>query len=230
MKGLPPHVDGFVRYLSDSREKANDDLAVAYFRHRYGSKFVRQADAKQCDGYVPGHFVLELKGREGDWFKGLLQGLAYRRDLDFGSVMIRTVAWATQPSGFARAVVVALDHVGQVRVAIACARAVLHLVPAGEDRPRRAIEAAEAWCDDPSTPFKGAHRPAAQAYVAAYAAYVTAYAASAGHAAAAYVTAYAADATANAAYALGWPAIRPVMLAAAVREAHKDRTAPPREG
>src|SRR5208337_2959706 len=33
-----------------------------------------------------------------------------------------------------------------VLAACACARTVLHLVAAGEERPRIAIEAAEAWC------------------------------------------------------------------------------------
>jgi hypothetical protein len=43
-----------------------------------------------------------------------------------------------------------VDRVAIARVACAVARSVLHLVPAGEDRPRLAIEAAEAWCDEPS--------------------------------------------------------------------------------
>ncbi len=34
-----------------------------------------------------------------------------------------------------------------VRCACQCARRVLHLIPAGEDRPRKAIEAAEAWIE-----------------------------------------------------------------------------------
>lgn len=38
-----------------------------------------------------------------------------------------------------------------VLAACACARTVLHLIPEGEDRPRLAIEAAEAWARDPSS-------------------------------------------------------------------------------
>ena len=37
-----------------------------------------------------------------------------------------------------------------VRCACAIARTVLHLIPAGEDRPRLAIEAAERWCQEPT--------------------------------------------------------------------------------
>ena len=44
-----------------------------------------------------------------------------------------------------------------VRLAVGFARSVLPLVPAGEERPRLAIEAAEAWLADPSE----AHRKAA---------------------------------------------------------------------
>lgn len=36
-----------------------------------------------------------------------------------------------------------------VKIAVLCARDVLHLVPKGEDRPRLAIEAAEAWLENP---------------------------------------------------------------------------------
>jgi hypothetical protein len=43
-----------------------------------------------------------------------------------------------------------VDRVVLVRVACAVARSVLHLVPPGEERPRLALEAAEAWCEDPS--------------------------------------------------------------------------------
>jgi hypothetical protein len=88
MKGLPAHVSGFIEFLSAPHEKANEDLAIAYFRHVYGETFTRQKEAKLADGYVPGHFVVELKGKQGDWFKGLLQGLAYRRVLDFDSVVV----------------------------------------------------------------------------------------------------------------------------------------------
>jgi hypothetical protein len=40
---------------------------------------------------------------------------------------------------------IAVDQRRLVLCATTCARAVLHLVPIGEDRPRLAIEAAEAW-------------------------------------------------------------------------------------
>ena len=42
------------------------------------------------------------------------------------------------------------DRQKLVLVACECARAVLHLVAPGEDRPRLAIEAAEAWAANPS--------------------------------------------------------------------------------
>ena len=37
-----------------------------------------------------------------------------------------------------------------VRAAAACARPALRFVPEGEDRPRLAVEAAEAWADEPT--------------------------------------------------------------------------------
>ena len=42
------------------------------------------------------------------------------------------------------------NHQQLVLVACKCARTVLHLVPPGEDRPRLAVEAAEAWAANPS--------------------------------------------------------------------------------
>lgn len=42
-------------------------------------------------------------------------------------------------------------HRAVVRAACACAETVLQYVPAGEDRPRRAIETARAWCDGTAT-------------------------------------------------------------------------------
>jgi hypothetical protein len=87
-RAIPHHVDGLLRYLSAPQEKANEDLALAYFRHMHGEQFTRQKEAKLSDGYVPGHFVLELKGKHGDWFAGLIQGIAYRKNLDFGSVIV----------------------------------------------------------------------------------------------------------------------------------------------
>ena len=52
---------------------------------------------------------------------------------------------------------VRLDKHVYVRLAVGFAHSVLPLVPAGEERPRLAIEAAEAWLADPSE----AHRKAA---------------------------------------------------------------------
>ena len=68
-----------------------------------------------------------------------------------------------------------------VRAACACARTALPHVPPGEDRPRLAIELAEAWCNGRAT--------IVEVRAAAYAAY------------AAYAAADAADAAADAACA-----------------------------
>lgn len=43
-----------------------------------------------------------------------------------------------------------------VQLACAFARRTLHLIPAGEDRPRLAIEAAEAWLINPCEETRGA--------------------------------------------------------------------------
>ncbi|PBB51930.1 hypothetical protein CK223_32240 [Mesorhizobium loti] len=86
---MTEHVRGLLRYLSHPFERANEDLAVAYFRSIFGEAFQRQADAKRADGYVAGAFVLELKGRSNDWLSGLLQGLAYQNEeLDFAQVVV----------------------------------------------------------------------------------------------------------------------------------------------
>ena len=50
-----------------------------------------------------------------------------------------------------------------VRADAACARLVLHLVSEGEGRPLRAVEAAEAWADDPTLARADAARAAARA-------------------------------------------------------------------
>jgi hypothetical protein len=76
---IPSHVAGLLAYLSRPEEKANEDQALTYFRKLFGDSFTRQQEAKRADGYVPGHFVLELKGDTKDWLSGLFQGLAYRR-------------------------------------------------------------------------------------------------------------------------------------------------------
>ena len=53
----------------------------------------------------------------------------------------------------------------------ACARSVLHLVTAGEDRPRLAIDAKERWIEDPSVENAAAWAAArAAAWAAAWAA------------------------------------------------------------
>jgi len=92
-----------------------------------------------------------------------------------------------------------------VRLAIWLARQILHLVPEGEDRPRLAIEAAEAWLANPCEETVSAAAHAAERAHNAYATYDAATdaasAASAAYAAdaAAYAAAYAANAAACAA-------------------------------
>jgi hypothetical protein len=65
-----------------------------------------------------------------------------------------------------------------VRAACACARLALRYVPAGDDRPLRAIEAAEGWCDGNVT-LEIVVPAAAAAYAAYYYAAATASAAAA---------------------------------------------------
>lgn len=63
------------------------------------------------------------------------------------------------------------DRRDLVRAAAACARLVLPMVPEGEERPRRAIEAAEAWADaEPGSAVQAAAAGAAWAAQAAQAA------------------------------------------------------------
>ena len=100
-----------------------------------------------------------------------------------------------------------------VRCACACARTALQYVPKGEDRPRLAIEAAEQWCEYPSSENANA------VYDAALAAY------GAGNAYAAandYAAANAAYAAANAAYgaidAATDPPTRTVEVCGLIRE------------
>ena len=86
---LPPHIEGLLTYLSRPYETANEDLALTYFRKICGSSFTRQKDAQRADGYVAGSFVLELKGRSGNWLSGLFQGLAYKnKGLDFSQIVV----------------------------------------------------------------------------------------------------------------------------------------------
>lgn len=87
-KKLPDHIDGLIKYLSEPEEKADEDLILKYFRKVYPDTFGRQKEAKRSDGYVPSHFVLELKGKSSDWLSGLFQGIAYQRDLDFSLVVV----------------------------------------------------------------------------------------------------------------------------------------------
>jgi hypothetical protein len=88
-KSIPEHIQGLVEYLSQPEERANEDRALNYFRHVYGDAFTRQEEAGRADGYVPGSFVLELKGRRNDWLKGLFQGLAYKnKGLDFSQIVV----------------------------------------------------------------------------------------------------------------------------------------------
>lgn len=86
---VPPHIQGLLRFLSTGKEKANEDLALGYFRHVYRDAFTRQEEAQKADGYLPGSFVLELKGNTSGWLTGLLQGLAYKnKGLDFSQVIV----------------------------------------------------------------------------------------------------------------------------------------------
>ena len=93
-----------------------------------------------------------------------------------------------------------------VLMACECARLSLKYVPKGEDRPRIAIETAEAWTRGEATlqqvrnAASAAYAAYAAAAAAAYAAYAAYAAASAAYAAYAYY-AYAAYASAAAAYA-----------------------------
>jgi len=97
-----------------------------------------------------------------------------------------------------------------VRIACACVRPALAYIPAGELRPLRAIEAAEAWCEGRAT-IKQVRDAYAAAFEAAFAA-----AAAANSAAAAYAAdAAAADAAGAAAYAAGAQAAATAVYAAA---------------
>ena len=94
-----------------------------------------------------------------------------------------------------------IDRKKLVLAACACARTALKYVPVGEDRPRIAIETAEAWTrgeatiEQVRTVTHAAHAAAHAAYTA-HAAYVADAAAQAAH------SAYAADAATYAAYAV----------------------------
>jgi hypothetical protein len=88
-QSIPAHIKGLLSYLSQPEEKANEDLAIGYFRKLCGEAFTRQKEAQRADGYVAGSFVLELKGRANDWLSGLFQGLAYKNEgLDFSQIVV----------------------------------------------------------------------------------------------------------------------------------------------
>jgi hypothetical protein len=99
-----------------------------------------------------------------------------------------------------------------VLAACACAETALKYVPAGEERPRKAIETARAWTRGEATieEVRAAANAANAAYAAAYAANAANAAANAAYAAAyaanAANAAYAANAAANAAYAAAYAA------------------------
>ena len=112
---------------------------------------------------------------------------------------------------------IGIDRKVVVLAACACARTALKHVEAGETRPLKAIETAEAWCRGEATIEEvrdaaafaanaAAFAANAAAYAAAYAAYAAADAAYAAADAAAYAAAYAADAAADAAYAAAYAA------------------------
>jgi hypothetical protein len=92
-----------------------------------------------------------------------------------------------------------LEKTLSVRIAVACAEHVLPIYERrkpGDDRPRKASDAAKAWLENPC---EGTRKNAAAAAAAAAAAYAAADAAAAAYADAA--ADYAADAAADAAYA-----------------------------
>lgn len=85
---LPAHISDFQKFLFENTKK-DDDLAIAYFRKLFGNKLKRENAASGADGYVQGHFVLEVKSKKSDWYKGLFQGLAYsNKGLAFTSVVV----------------------------------------------------------------------------------------------------------------------------------------------
>jgi hypothetical protein len=118
-------------------------------------------------------------------------------------------AWASCPRGDWMLWAAAKLDVSRplvVRAACACARTALRFVPVDDDRPRLAIEAAEAWVENPTEEnaekVKAAAAYAAYAAAAASAYYAAASAYSAYSAASAYAaaSAYYAAASAYSAY------------------------------
>ncbi len=136
---------------------------------------------------------------EGDWLCGATRAEPRRIPAPVWTYSEEAAAWvkkrrwldAWETCEDARwmlhaAVTVGVDRRLVVRAACACARTVLDRVPAGEERPRRAIETAEAWTRGKAT--------VDQVQQAAYAAF---YAANASYAsdAAAYAAFCASDAS-----------------------------------
>ena len=93
------------------------------------------------------------------------------------------------------------DHQTVVRMACDCAERSLRFVPAGEDRPRLAIEAARRWADDPTE--ENLDAAGAAAWAARAAAWATG---AAGAARAAWAARAAAWAAWDAARAAAWAA------------------------
>ena len=112
-----------------------------------------------------------------------------------------------------------------VLAACACARTALRFVPAGEDRPRIAIETAEAWTKGKAT-IEQVQSAANAAYAARAVAYAaSAYAADAAARAVAYAAAYSAHAAAYSAHAAAYSthaayAARAVAYAASAYATH----------
>ena len=77
-----------VQFLSAPAEKPNEYLILGFFKEIFGDKWIRQTEAANADGYVVGNFLLELKSDSNDWLAGLLQGLAYGKELDFMKVVV----------------------------------------------------------------------------------------------------------------------------------------------
>ena len=95
-KGLTSTRKNLIEYISQFQEKANDYKILYYFNSLYPN-FTRQEEAKGADGYVSGHFVLELKGKRNDWLSGFFQGLSYKykKDLNFSLIVVACKGFLT---------------------------------------------------------------------------------------------------------------------------------------